>query len=91
MLAGLPPTVAATARPQVKLHFKNKDFKEMMMVYKSMLTYIKCALAQNRLQPGAAAPHAPHRTPRISQLSLAKRRGSPTRHPVPHGHLKRRR
>ena len=61
----------------------------MMVVYKSMLTYIKCALARNRVRSRAAAPHAQHRTPRISQFTLAKRRGSPTRHPVTHGHLKK--
>ena len=47
---------------QVKLQFKQKNYKEMMVTYKVMLTYIKCAHAHR----SALALSPAHCTPRGS-------------------------
>ena len=44
----------------MKLQFKQKNYKEMMVTYKVMLTYIKCAHAHR----SALALSSPHCTPR---------------------------
>ena len=52
----------------MKLQFKQKNYKEMMIAYKEMLTYIKCAAprrAPPQPQPGGSAVAAAA-LPRIS-------------------------
>lgn len=62
-LAGSVTHAFVAAPPQVKLHFKNKDYKEMMVVYKSMLSYIKCASPESHAtgSPQLRARRAAHR------------------------------
>ena len=60
---------------QVKLQFKQKNYKEMMVTYKVMLTYIKCAHAHR----SALARSPAHCTPRPlpSALHPSRRRCPP--------------
>ena len=61
------------ARAQVKLQFKQKNYKEMMIAYKEMLTYIKCA-APRRAPPQpqpCGAPSLSRRGPGGSAVAAA--------------------
>ena len=64
----------------MKLQFKQKNYKEMMIAYKEMLTYIKCA-APRRAPPQpqpCGAPSLSRRVPAAPPWRRRPSRGYPT-------------